>query len=173
MKRFVRNLVLSTAVAATTFAAIPVQAQEGGNGYRMDPQTEKLVGIGFLGLAAGVLVGALAAEADGNHRNPKPRPHQDRNFFPDAPSNVGHQGYNNYSDYDQDGPRYRRYERADRYYDEGPRYSQRVRPTERVRPYEAWSPEWARWCQNRYQSFNINTGTFTTYGGEQRFCVVQ
>jgi hypothetical protein len=157
MKRFVRNLVLSTAVAATALAAIPVQAQEGGNGYRMDPQTEALVGIGFLGLAAGVLVGALAAESEGNYRNPRPRPHQDRNYFPEAPA------YNNYVDYDYEGPRY----------GGGYRNHQEPRYAQRARPYEAWSPEWAAWCDNRYRSFNINTGTFTTNSGEQRFCVVR
>ncbi|WP_417690817.1 BA14K family protein [Roseibium sp.] len=36
--------------------------------------------------------------------------------------------------------------------------------------YQPWSPAWYRYCSSKYRSFNPNTGTFTTYGGEQKFC---
>lgn len=36
--------------------------------------------------------------------------------------------------------------------------------------YLPWSPAWYDYCSSRYRSFNPQTGTFTTYGGEQRFC---
>ena len=154
MKRFVRNLLLSAAVASTALAGIPA-AQAQDHHPRMSPETEKLIGIGFLGLAAGALVGALAAESNNAQhyeRNPRPRPSQDRGYYPPPPADAGYHGY---------------------YQETGPRYHDRGGPRGHVRAYEAWSPEWFRWCQNRYRSINPNTGTFTTYGGEQRFCVVQ
>lgn len=39
--------------------------------------------------------------------------------------------------------------------------------------YEPWTPEWARWCDNRYRSFNPSTGTFRGYDGLDHFCVVK
>jgi hypothetical protein len=36
-----------------------------------------------------------------------------------------------------------------------------------IRP---WSPEWYRWCSNRYRSFNPRTGTFIAYDGVRQFC---
>lgn len=36
--------------------------------------------------------------------------------------------------------------------------------------YEPWSPAWYDYCEQRYRSFNPQTGYFTTYGGEKRFC---
>ena len=154
MKRLVRNLFLSAAVAATALAAVPA-AHADSNRVKLS-RTDKMVGIGVLGLTAGLLVGTLASQAGNQYRNPRPRPHQDRNYFPQAPVETGYPAYHGYageSGYDNRGPRNVRNERA--------------------RPYEPWSAEWYRWCDNRYRSFNANTGTFTTYGGEQRFCVVQ
>jgi len=39
--------------------------------------------------------------------------------------------------------------------------------------YEPWSQEWARWCDNKYRSFNVRTGTFRGYDGRDHFCVVK
>ncbi len=39
--------------------------------------------------------------------------------------------------------------------------------------YEPWSAEWARWCDSKYRSFNINTGTYRGYDGKDHFCVVK
>ncbi|NBN63348.1 BA14K family protein [Microvirga tunisiensis] len=36
--------------------------------------------------------------------------------------------------------------------------------------YQPWSPAWYDYCRARYRSFNPQTGTYTTYAGEQRFC---
>lgn len=47
----------------------------------------------------------------------------------------------------------------------GPRvitYESRLQP---------WSPEWYRWCDARYRSFNPQTGTFRGYDGLDHFCV--
>nr|WP_255561389.1 BA14K family protein [Pseudohoeflea sp. DP4N28-3] len=38
--------------------------------------------------------------------------------------------------------------------------------------YEPWSPSWYRYCDNKYRSFNPNTGTYRGYDGRDHFCVV-
>jgi hypothetical protein len=59
----------------------------------------------------------------------------------------------------------------DRRYDTPP--PPRFRPPVReyrhsfIRP---WSPDWYRWCSNRYRSFNPRTGTFIAYDGVRQFC---
>lgn len=35
---------------------------------------------------------------------------------------------------------------------------------------EPWTREWFRYCSNRYQSFNAETGTFRGYDGRDHFC---
>ncbi|WP_249693838.1 BA14K family protein [Stappia sp. WLB 29] len=35
---------------------------------------------------------------------------------------------------------------------------------------EPYTPEWYSYCASKYRSFNPNTGTYTTYSGQQRFC---
>ncbi len=146
MTRFLRNLALSTAVAATALAAVPAaQAQE----RVIDRRTSEMIGIGMFGIAAGAIVGSLLATSEPArpvHREPRPRPHQDRDFYPQPPAHPSYDAY------------YEQYE--------GPRHNRRQAS------YEAWSPEWYRWCENRYRSFNGRTGTFTTFSGQQRFCVV-
>ena len=36
---------------------------------------------------------------------------------------------------------------------------------------EPWTPEWYRWCDARYNTFNPQTGTFHGYDGRDHFCV--
>lgn len=36
--------------------------------------------------------------------------------------------------------------------------------------YEAWTPEWSKWCEANYKSFDPKTGTYNSYSGEQKFC---
>lgn len=36
--------------------------------------------------------------------------------------------------------------------------------------YQPWSPAWYQYCSAKFRSFNPNTGTYTTYRGEQKFC---
>ena len=36
---------------------------------------------------------------------------------------------------------------------------------------EPWSPEWYRYCGDRYRSFDPNSGTFVGYDGREHFCV--
>lgn len=35
---------------------------------------------------------------------------------------------------------------------------------------EPWSPEWYAYCESKYRSFNRDTGTYTTYSGQNKFC---
>ncbi|GAA4533852.1 hypothetical protein GCM10023174_28770 [Chelativorans composti] len=46
-------------------------------------------------------------------------------------------------------------------------------PGQYARPGEPWSPEWYRYCSQKYRSFDPQTGTYVTYGGERRFCVMR
>jgi hypothetical protein len=63
--------------------------------------------------------------------------------------------------------------RHDRRYAPPPPPPPRFRPPVRdyrqsfIRP---WSPDWYRWCSNRYRSFNPRTGTFIAYDGVRQFC---
>lgn len=38
---------------------------------------------------------------------------------------------------------------------------------------EPWSPEWENWCENRYRTFDADTGTYMGYDGKRHFCVAQ
>ncbi len=55
-----------------------------------------------------------------------------------------------------------------RYYQEQPRYYQQ--PAYVGRSLEPWSRGWYRYCQNRYRSFDPQSGTFIGYDGRQHFC---
>src|SRR5690606_25168746 len=101
MKPFVRNLVLSAAVAATALAVVPSAHALDRRGRQVDQNTANLIGAGVIGLAAGVIVGSIVAstnDAPPHDRNPRPRPHQDRGFTTLLPADAN-QGYQNYGDY--------------------------------------------------------------------------
>lgn len=36
-----------------------------------------------------------------------------------------------------------------------------------------WSEKWFEYCENKYRSFNPETGRYTTYTGAKKFCVYQ
>ena len=36
--------------------------------------------------------------------------------------------------------------------------------------FEAWTPEWLKWCDETYNSFDPKTGTYNSYSGEQKVC---
>ena len=49
-----------------------------------------------------------------------------------------------------------------------------VRPyaeTIRYQSLEPWSPDWFRYCEDRYRTFDPRTGTFVGYDGQEHFCV--
>lgn len=39
--------------------------------------------------------------------------------------------------------------------------------------FQPWSQGWYEWCDDRYRSFNANTGTYRGYDGLNHFCVVK
>jgi hypothetical protein len=136
MNRILKTAILSAAVAATTFAAMP--AANAGDNWRRHHRHRSsdgdLVAAGILGLA----VGALAVGA----------------------ANASRPEYRVY-DYD-DYPRDRRYYPARREYVVDQGYGGALEP---------WTPEWYRYCEDRYRSFNARTGTFTGYDGRRHFCI--
>jgi hypothetical protein len=36
--------------------------------------------------------------------------------------------------------------------------------------YQPWTPAWYQYCSSKYKSFNPQTGYYTTYGGQKKFC---
>jgi hypothetical protein len=141
MNRILKTAILSAAVAATTFAALPA-ANAGDNWrrhHRHHSSNGDLVAAGILGLA----VGALAVGA----------------------ANASRPEYRVYDDYDY--PRDRRYYSARRYY---PVRREYVVDHGYGGALEPWTPEWYRYCEDRYRSFNARTGTFTGYDGRRHFC---
>ncbi len=38
---------------------------------------------------------------------------------------------------------------------------------------QPWSPEWYRYCRNRFRSFDENSGTYLGYDGKRHFCVAK
>jgi len=52
------------------------------------------------------------------------------------------------------------------------REPQVIRYNERV-SYEPWTQAWYEYCDDRYRSFNANTGTFRGYDGKDHFCVAE
>ncbi len=35
---------------------------------------------------------------------------------------------------------------------------------------QPWTPAWYQYCSSKYKSFNAQTGYYTTYSGQQKFC---
>ncbi|WP_436637335.1 BA14K family protein [Microbaculum sp. FT89] len=35
---------------------------------------------------------------------------------------------------------------------------------------QPWTPAWYQYCSSKYRSFDPNTGYYTTYSGQKRFC---
>ncbi|UUP16324.1 BA14K family protein [Nitratireductor thuwali] len=156
MTTIFRNSVLAAAVAATALSAVPAQAGDGWHGHRHDRRIhvqrdrsgDALV-AGIAGLAVGAIVGGMLAQ-----------PARPQRTYIDPP-------YDPYA-----RPAYRAYEEPQyryRTYDYYPAAPARRSVNVSAR-FEPWSREWFRACSAKYRSFNPSTGTFTTYGGEKRFC---
>jgi hypothetical protein len=150
MNKFLKTLVLSAAVAATTLTATAgvVEARDRnrdgywreGDPYEYrkprrhhrdrDHGRDAVVG-GALGLATGLIIGGAIAN--------QPR-YEER----------------------------RVYVEPDYYPEPEPRVIYRepvVVPT-----YEPWTQSWYDYCAQRYRSFNPRTGTFVGYDGLEHFC---
>ncbi|WP_019171333.1 BA14K family protein [Pseudaminobacter salicylatoxidans] len=141
MNHFLKTSVLATAVAATTLVA-SLPAASAGERWRHHGHRDRSGDI----VAAGVLglaVGALAAGAANAASQPRYYEPVDPYYAPD---------------YVYAEPRYR--------------YVRRPTPVyvDRYGALEPWTPEWYRYCSDRYRSFNPRSGTFTGYDGLQHFC---
>ncbi len=160
MNTFLKTIVLTTAVAATTLSTIP--SASAGDRHRHHRHHERsggisageLAAIGVFGLAAGAIASSIVTAP------PPPRGGQllgpvDGYGGPayDEPDYRGEYG----RDYYPDAPEPRRPRHNDR------RYSQRG-------GLEPWSREWFEYCDDRYNTFNPRTGTYRGYDGRDHFC---
>ncbi|WP_417771063.1 BA14K family protein [Stappia sp.] len=103
------------------------------------------IALGVIGLAAGAaLAGAASA----------PEPIDPPYYGP----NYGPADGDYYIDPAHRGTGFRK-----PYYPNAPRVSAGYAP-------EPWSREWYAYCADKFRSFEPRTGTYTTYGGEKRFC---
>lgn len=149
MKTIFRNslyglAVGATALAATTSAEAHSRRHHHEHHY-VDRNNDAAIIAGIAGLAVGAIAGSMLTQQ---------QPSQPR--YIDPPVRGYSTGYRTYD--------YRPAQRTQEYFPPAPTY--RVRDTS----YEPWSREWYRACEARYRSFNPRTGTYTTYGGEKRFC---
>lgn len=143
MIQFAKISLLSAAIAAAAVTiASPAVADEY---YRRHRNNDALV-LGAVGLAAGVIAGtAIASQPRYVERR-----YVERRYVEPAPI------------YD---------DREPAYIDDYPPPP----PPRRARTYvaydlEPWTPEWYRFCSDRYRSFNSRTGTYTGYDGMSHFC---
>lgn len=162
-------LTLATSFAATT--ALPVATAEAGHKkhwkkhhhvhvHKHKKRKHRNNGDALAAGVIGFAIGAIIADQASRNRQPdviyvKPRPQPQPIYT--QPYVERRQLGNVYS--------------GGSAYDHGPnviRYEDEVSAS-----YEPWTPAWAEWCDNRYRSFNINTGTFRGYDGKDHFCVVK
>lgn len=147
MKNFARTLVLSVSTAAVVLSAMPIA--EAGDRHRRhrverhDDRVGQAIGAGIIGLAVGAIVVGVLSEQANAHNNTAAQ----NPYRRPRPSPE--------RDFFPPAPRNYGYETA---------YSRSLEP---------WSPGWYEYCQARYRSFRADTGTFTTYSGERRFCVAE
>lgn len=143
MNRFLKHIVLSAAIAATTLTALaPAEARDrwnrhgGGHHYRYGNDSGNMLAAGVAGLALGAIVGGVLASDppyrsvyDEPYREPVARPRPVRPYYTD-PNLV------------------------------------QYRPS-----LEPWTPEWYSYCSATYRSFDAQTGTYMGYDGQSHFCV--
>ncbi|MEM7067663.1 MAG: BA14K family protein [Pseudomonadota bacterium] len=103
-----------------------------------------LVAAGIIGLAVGAIIASEASKRRSYQPNYQYHTPQTNNHIP-------LQQYNNHSNTRYSEPNVITYNDG---------YS-----------LEPWTPGWERWCDDRYRSFNKNTGTFRGYDGKDHFCV--
>ena len=36
--------------------------------------------------------------------------------------------------------------------------------------FDTWTPEWTKWCDETYNSFDPKTGYYNAFSGEKKFC---
>lgn len=106
---------------------------------------------GVLGLAAGAIIGGALVAPQRRYYAPGPVIYYDRRYAP-------YGGVEVYST--------RRYVPAPTYaLPPAPRHV--YRPVARPEP---WTAAWASYCEARYRSFDLRSGTFMGYDGKRHFC---
>jgi BA14K-like protein len=141
MNRLLKITILSIAVAATTLTALIPADAHDRWRHGRHSDGGDLVAAGVLGLAVGAIAAGVLAD------DPPYRPVYDEPIYRDPlPRPRPHRPY------------YVEPEPSVVYYQD-------------QAALEPWSPEWFRYCGDRYRSFDPDTGTFTGYDGEAHFCV--
>lgn len=144
MLKFARLAMLATAVLSVGVStAAPAFA--GGRHHHRERVNDDAVALGLFGLAAGVIAGSVIASQPSGPRYVEPAY--------DPPPRYVEPDY--------------RYERAPAYV-----YDDDFPPPPARASYglEAWSPEWHRYCSNRYRSFDPRSGTYIGYDNRRHFC---
>lgn len=137
----VKKLVLSAAVAATTLAAVPADAGDRWRDNRGYRSHHNSDGDVVAAGILGLALGALAVGAIASSRDE-----------PVVGNPLRHPR-----------PRpHRDWETQD--------YPQVVVDDDYEPAFEPWSRGWYRYCQQRYRSFDAQTGTYVGYDGRERFC---
>lgn len=151
MLKFARLAMLATAVVSAGITA-STPAMAGGRHYerRGEPvgrANDDALALGLFGLAAGVIAGSVIASQP-RYVEPDyapPRRYVEPEYAPDY-------------EYGRPGPSYT-------YDDDFP-----PPPVRASAGAEAWSPEWYRYCQGRYRSFDPQNGTYVGYDNRRHFC---
>lgn len=137
-----KKTVLSVAVAATTLAAIPAEAGDRWREHRIHRSHDSDGDVVAAGIV-GLALGALAVGAIAASREEHAgNPLRHPRPRPDRDFVV------------DDGPAY---VADDGYDDYGPSF-------------EPWSRSWYRYCQQRYRTFDPESGTYVGYDGREHFC---
>lgn len=156
MNNVLKTTFIATAIAASTLAWMP--AANAQDYWDYENYGVGAMGAGILDLTVGAL-GVNAAESVGS------RYYETPNFSPDYSyigPDVGEPSFTYVEPiYPVVQPDYT----YESYISPVPAYTENY-----VVVSQPWSPEWYRYCEGRYRTFNARTGTFTGYDGLQHFC---
>ncbi|MBO6718787.1 MAG: BA14K family protein [Rhizobiaceae bacterium] len=144
MKNLFRSLVLSVSTAAVVLSAMPAAEARDHRRHHVERSNDRVgeaIGAGIIGLALGAIVVGILSEQQTGTSNASENPYKRPRPSPER-------------DFFPIPPRAA--------YPVEAGYSASLEP---------WSAGWYRYCEARYRSFNPADGTFTTYGGEKRFCI--
>jgi hypothetical protein len=141
MNSFGKSILISAAAAAMALASLSPAAAD-DNWHHY--HNNNGWALGAAGLATGLIVGSAIASQP---RYVEQDPYYDAPPPPPPPYYYG-------------APR-RVYVQPREAYYPGP-------VAEGLRP---WSPQWTRYCYDRYGSFDARTGTYVGYDGARHFCV--
>ena len=163
--KLAKAVTLTLAASFLATAALPIaQAEAGHRKWKGEQRHHRNSGgealaAGVIGFAIGAIIADQASRSRPVYVEPQPIYVEPRPIYVEPQPR-----------YEEPRPAYHKPRRPLRDYDEPRviRYEETYSAS-----YEPWTPEWADWCDNKYRSFNPNTGTFRGYDGRDHFCVVQ